>query len=154
MNILSYLILYIWIVGIVIIQFDQATRSLITRYDYMGYFPSFHLFSPHPFIGRYRIKYQVMQVKDNKTIAIDDELEYMGHSDLIDTNQKVIKCIDNLCRSSLAKPAMRNINFIILTNFIKNDAKKKCYSGRFQFFIWHTTGVKEELKFKSRIYDL
>ena len=154
MNILEAIILYIWIVGIVIIQFDPSSRSLITRYDYLGYFPSFHLFSPHPFIGRYRIKYQVFQFEDNQTIAIDDELEYLGRGDLIDTNQKVIKCVNNLCRSSLAKPAIKNINFILLTNFVKNDARKKSYSGRLQFYILHAKGIKEEQKFKSRIYDL
>ena len=154
MNLLEDIILYIWIVGILIIQFDPASRRFVTRYDYLGYFPSFHLFSPHPFSRRYRIKYQVIHTKDTQTITIDDEVEYMGHSDLIDTNQKVIKCINNLCRSSLAKPAMKNINFILLTNFIKNDARKKSYSGRLQFFILHSTGIKEELKFKSRMYDL
>jgi len=154
MNILEAIILYVWIVGIVITQFDPSSRSLITRYDYLGYFPSFHLFSPHPFIGSYRIKYQVFQFKDNQTIAIDDEVEYMSRDDLIDANQNVIKCVNNLCRSSLAKPAIKNINFILLTDFVKNDARKKSYSGRLQFYILHATSIKEEQKFKSRIYDL
>lgn len=153
MKFLEPILLSCWLIGILMIQFHKRTNSSIKKWDYLGLFPSFHLFSPRPFRGIYLIRYKIIEQKTNSTI--EDQLNYIGRSDLLDANQKIVKCINNLCKSSVTRPTISNVNFTLLLNFIKKDARKKSYTGKIQFFILIDSGSEvNNLKFSSRIYDL
>ena len=154
MSVFESIIFLVWIVGIVTVQFDKQTMLFINRYDCLGFFPGFFLFSPTPLYGFFKIKYEVTSVKNGVTYLEKSEVFYRTQRDLMDTDQKVIKCVNALCRSSLLKPVTKNINFLLLIHYVLHDARQKFFTGRLQFYIIIATNTAEYIKFKSRYYDL
>jgi hypothetical protein len=154
MKTLELIILLVWIVGIIVVQFHEPTMSVINKYDYLSFFPGFFLFSPRPFYGFYKIRYEITDINNGVSIITHSDVNYILPRDLIDTNQKVIKCVNELCKSSLFKPMPSNIHFNLLVNYILNDARKKSYSGKLRFYIIVATNLTESIHFKSIYYDL
>jgi len=156
MKFLEPILLASWLMGILMIQFHQRTNIFLKKKDYLGLLPNFHLFSPKPFKGTYLIRYKVINHDLGTSIIHRENLNYMGKSGLIDANQKIIKCINNLCKSAVDKPTLSNTNFALLLYFVKNDAKSRIgiRKGEIQFFILIAYNGEENLKFSSRMYDL
>lgn len=154
MKILEQILLSCWLMAIFMIQFHQHTHSFIKKWDHLGLVPSFHLFSPKPFLATYLVKYKITIIEQDASIITEDHLNYWGKSDLIDANQKIIKCINNICKSSVTTPSIINTSFVLLLNLVKNDARKKSYTGKIQFFIFTDAFGQKNLKFSSEVYDL
>jgi len=154
MKILEQILLSCWLMGILMIQFHERTHSFIKKWDHFGLCPSFHLFSPKPFLAIYLIRYKITTIKQNEEITMEDQLNYWDKPDLIDANQKIIKCINNLCKNSITTPALINTSFALLLNHVKNDARKKSHTGKIQFFILTDNFGEKSLKFSSKVYDL
>lgn len=156
MKFLEPILLACWLMGIIMIQFHERTNILLKKSDHLGLLPNFHLFSPKPFKGTYLIRYKIINHNLGTPIIHREQLSYWGRSGLIDANQKIIKCVNNLCKSTMDRPDLSNMNFALLLNFIKNDAKTKIGIGKgeIQFFILIAYNGEESLKFNSRVYDL
>ena len=156
MKFLEPILLASWLMGIVMIQFHQQTNAFLKKSDILGLLPNFHLFSPKPFKGTYVISYKVINHDLGTHIIHREQLDYWGRSGLIDANQKIIKCVNNLCKSAVDRPDLSNTNFALLLNFITNDVKTKIgiEKGEFQFFILVAYNGELNLKFNSRVYDL
>jgi hypothetical protein len=156
MKFLEPILLACWLMGIIMIQFHQRTNVFLKKGDYLGLLPNFHLFSPKPFKGTYLVQYKVIDHSLGTPVIHMETLSYWGKSGLIDANQKIIKCVNNLCKSAVDRPELSNTNFALLLNFIKKDAKAKIGTGKgeIQFFILIAYNGEENLKFNSRVYDL
>lgn len=154
MTTIKLIILLVWIVGIILVQFHEPSMSFISKSDYLSLFPGFFLFSPRPFYGFYKIRYEITDVNNHVSQISTSAVNYILPCNLIGANQKIIRCINELCKSSLSKPIPGNIHFILLVNYILNDARKKSYSGKLRFYILVATNLTEGIHFKSAYYDL
>jgi len=154
MKTFELMLLMTWLVTLIMVQFHRPTMSFINRYDFLGLLPGFFLFSPKPFYGFFKLKYDIVDYDDPERKLTNSEVEYIVSRDFIASNQKLIKCINGLCRSSLAKPNISNFHFAMLIQYILNDARQKSYSGKLQFFIIIATSTLEVVKFRSRYYDI
>jgi len=153
MKVIEPLILFSWLIIIFIYQFHEISKEKIKKFDFLSLIPSFHLFSPTPFLGMYVIRYEILDSKDVKKIILSGEINYLKNIDLLNANKKIIKCVNNLCRKFPGKSGTSN-NLHLLVHFIKSQLQSEESGTRFRFTVVTKLLKSEKVKFKSVIYDL
>jgi len=148
---IELIVLVCWLGLILIYQFHGPSAAIIRKYDLFGIVPSFHLFSPKPFLGRYVLYYRIVNRTNANELA--DELVYDDHYNFLASSRRTVKCINTLC-TYFPKSSVSNPNYQLLLGCIKNDCYKKKYQGNVRFYIYLRLNTKEKLLFKSRVHDL
>jgi len=150
MKAIEPIILCCWFLGIFLFQFDDLTKNRLKDSNNLGLFPGFNLFSPRPFVGQYVVRYII--INSGRRNVKKEEALYIKKRGLLHSNKRVIKSINAICKNVSISPS--RYSYLMLLNFVKNDALKKEYTGRIRFEILFKIRKEERSKFISRIHDL
>jgi len=150
MKAIEPIILCCWFLGIFLFQFDDLTKNRLKASNNLGLFPGFYLFSPRPLIGYYVVRYII--INSGRRNVKKEEAFYIKRGGLLDSNKRVIKAMNAICKNVSTSPA--RYSYLMLLNFVKNDALEKKYTGRIRFEIFFKIRKEERSKFISRIHDL
>jgi len=145
------MLLSVWIMVIFVYQFHQKTSEKIKKNNFLGLIPNFHLFSPRPFLGIYVIRYSIRDRA--RSIDIKEEFNYIGGVEFWGANRRIVKCLNTICRY-LPGQNLINTNYRLLLTFVKNEARKKAYTGKIRFYIYVLANGQEKLLLKSRSHAL
>ncbi|SFS59368.1 hypothetical protein SAMN04487890_10292 [Mucilaginibacter polytrichastri] len=145
-------ILTSWLVVIFMYQFHNPSNEKIKKFNHWGLVPSFHLFSPKPFLGLYIIRYTVLDIAN--AAKFTDDLIYIKADNVLHSNRRIIKCINSMCRyRPNGKLSISNYN--LLLNYLTQALPPKHDQGdKIQFCILNSYNGIEKVLFKSRVHVL